>query len=180
MKLPKFAVFIATMALGAAPALAFAASSGTHPTGPPESTPTGPPSTITTGPPTTTPVGPPTTTPVGLPTTTPVGPPSNVPPTNQGTENKPSTPSPTASLPAKAKAYGKFCQGQSKTHVAGTPGTPFSKCVTDIAKLATGSAKSPRAACKGESKKHVAGHHGTPFSLCVTGAAKLLKSEHAS
>lgn len=174
MKFPKFAVFIATMALGAVPALALAAGSATHPTGPPESTPVGPPSTITTGQPST------ITTPVGPPSTTPVGPPENVPPTNQGTEHKPSTPGPTASLPAKAKAYGKFCQDQSKTHAAGLPGTPFSKCVTDLAKLATGSVKTPLAACKGESKKHVAGQHGTPFSLCVSGAAKLLKSEHAS
>jgi hypothetical protein len=99
------------------------------------------------------------------------GPPS----TNPGTTHKPSTPGPHASLPAKAKAYGKYCQTQSKTHVAGTPGTPFSKCVTDMAKLANGSVKNPRTACKDESKKHVAGHPGTPFSLCVSGAAKLLK-----
>src|SRR5581483_6675776 len=63
---------------------------------------------------------------------------------------------------SKAKAYGKFCQGESKLHAAGTPGTPFSKCVTDMAKLAHGQAKSPRAACKNESKKHVKGQKGTP------------------
>ena len=78
-------------------------------------------------------------------------------------------------MPAKAKAYGRLCQGQSKKHVAGTPGTPFSKCVTDMAKVANGSATNPRTACKNESKKHVAGQHGTPFSQCVSGAAKLLK-----
>jgi hypothetical protein len=156
MKFPKFAVLTATMALSVAPAFALASGSGDHPTGQPETTPVGPPST------------------------TPVGPPATTPPTNQGTEHKPSTPGPKASLPAKAKAYGKYCQGQSKTHVAGTPGTPFSKCVTNLARLATGSVKTPLAACKDESKKHVAGQHGTPFSLCVSGAAKLLKSEHAS
>jgi hypothetical protein len=90
----------------------------------------------------------------------------------------PSTPGPNASLPAKAKAYGRFCQGQSKTHVAGARGTPFSRCVTDMAKLASGSVKRPRTACKDESRKHIAGHPGTPFSLCVSGAAELLKSEH--
>ena len=74
-----------------------------------------------------------------------------------------------------AKAYGKYCQGQSKTHVAGTPGIAFSECVSDMAKLANGSSKNPRAACKNLSKKHVAGQHGTPFSLCVSGGAKLLK-----
>lgn len=110
----------------------------------------------------------------------PTGPPSSTPPSNQGTAHKPSTPGPNASLPAKAKAYGKYCQGQSKTHVAGTPGTPFSKCVTDMAKLANGSTKNPRTACKDESKTHVAGQHGTPFSLCVSGGAKLLKNQAAS
>jgi hypothetical protein len=106
------------------------------------------------------------------------GRPSTTPPTNQGTAHKPSTPGPNASLPAKAKAYGKNCQDQSKTHVAGTPGTPFSKCVTDMAKLASGSTNNPRTACKDESKKHVAGTPGTPFSLCVSSGAKLLKTQH--
>jgi len=73
-------------------------------------------------------------------------------------------------------AYGFFCQSESKTHVAGTPGTPFSLCVTAMAKLASGTAKSPKVACATESKKHVAGKSGTPFSLCVAGGAKLLKT----
>jgi hypothetical protein len=73
-------------------------------------------------------------------------------------------------------AYGFFCQGESKTHVAGTPGTPFSKCVTAMAKLASGATTSPKAACASESKKHVAGKTGTAFSLCVAGGAKLLKT----
>jgi hypothetical protein len=117
-----------------------------------------------------------------------VGPPNGTPiPTNSGTAHmpanpgsqssthKPSTPGPGASLPAKAKAYGKRCQGQSKTHVAGTPGTPFSKCVTDMAKLASGSTKNARTACKDMSKKHLAGTPGTPFSKCVNEGAKLIK-----
>ena len=81
--------------------------------------------------------------------------------------------------PSKAKAYGKFCQGESigKQHVSGTPGTPFSKCVTDMAKLADGSASSPAKACANESKKHVAGQRGTPYSVCVSGAKKLLKQQ---
>ena len=130
---PKLLILIATLALGVAPAVAFAAGHSNHPTGPP---------------------------------------------TNQGTVHKPSTPGPNASPSAKAKAYGKNCQDQSKTHVAGTPGTPFSKCVTDMAKLATGSTNDPRTACKDESKKHVAGSPGTPFSLCVSSGAKLLKTRH--
>jgi hypothetical protein len=78
---------------------------------------------------------------------------------------------------SKAKAYGRFCQGESKSHVAGTPGTPFSKCVTDMAKLANGSATNPAKACANESKKHVAGHPGTPYSVCVSGGKKLLKQQ---
>ena len=106
------------------------------------------------------------------------GPPATTPASTHS--HKPSTPGPKASLPAKAKAYGKFCQGQSKKHVAGTPGTPFSKCVTDMAKLANGSASNPRSACKDMSKKHVAGTPGTPFSKCLSGAAKLLKDKAGS
>jgi hypothetical protein len=131
----KLLMLLATMALGATPAVAIAASSGSHPTGPPAN--------------------------------------------HRATHAHP-TPGPDASPGAKAKAYGKHCQGQSKKHVAGTPGTPFSRCVTDMAKLAKGSTNSPRAACKDESKKHVAGTSGTPFSLCVRSGAKLLKTERAS
>jgi hypothetical protein len=106
------------------------------------------------------------------------GPPTTTPPTNNGTLHKPSTPGPNASLPTKAKAYGKFCQGESKKHVAGTPGTPFSKCVTDMAKAAHGT--NPTTACKNESKKHVAGQKGTPYSICVSGAAKLQHQQQQS
>jgi hypothetical protein len=105
-------------------------------------------------------------------------------PDNQGTQNaeanKPSDaaqPGPGASLPAKAKAYGRYCQNQSKKHVAGQTGTPFSQCVTAMAKLAHGSTTTPRTACDALSKKHVAGQKGTPFSNCVAGGAKLLKDQ---
>jgi hypothetical protein len=70
-----------------------------------------------------------------------------------------------------------LCQGESKQHVSGTPGTPFSKCVTDLAKVANGSTTNPAKACKDESKQHVAGQRGTPYSLCVSGAKKLLKQK---
>jgi hypothetical protein len=86
-----------------------------------------------------------------------------------------SLPGPTASLPAKAKAYGVFCDKESKKHVAGQKGTPFSQCVTAMAKLATGVTKSPTKACAGLSKKHVAGQKGTPYSQCVSAAARLKK-----
>ena len=82
-------------------------------------------------------------------------------------------PGPKAPLPAKAKAYGRYCQNQSKKHVAGQKGTPFSQCVTAMAKLATGQTNSPKAACSAMSKKHVAGEKGTPYSRCVAAGAKL-------
>ena len=98
-----------------------------------------------------------------------------------------STPSPTNN----GKAYGRLCQGESKKHVAGQKGTPFSKCVTDMAHMAkslqsSNSSQSgnssqngsrgqtnPARVCANESKKHVAGQKGTPFSQCVSAAAKL-------
>jgi hypothetical protein len=83
-------------------------------------------------------------------------------------------PGPSASADTKAKAYGKNCQGQSKKHVAGQKGTPFSQCVTAMAKVAT-SKTNPTTACNTLSKKHVAGQKGTPYSRCVVAAAKLQK-----
>src|SRR6476646_466151 len=71
-----------------------------------------------------------------------------------------SLPRPSASLPAKAKAYGVFCNKESKKHIAGQKGTPFSQCVNAMAKLATGSTKSPAKACDKLSKKHVKGQKG--------------------
>jgi hypothetical protein len=83
------------------------------------------------------------------------------------------TPPPSASASEKAKAYGVHCQGESKKHVAGQKGTPFSQCVTAMAKLATGQTTSAKTACKTLSKKHVAGQKGTPYSQCIKAAAKL-------
>src|SRR5687767_13129693 len=111
--------------------------------------------------------------------------PSDTPPDNQGTERKPATPGPNAGLPAKARAYGRYCKQQSKKRsdaAEGTKGTPFSQCVTAMAKLANGESSSPRAACKNMSKKRsdaVEGTKGTPFSQCVSGGAKLLREQKA-
>jgi hypothetical protein len=85
-------------------------------------------------------------------------------------------PGPSASAETKAKAYGKHCQGQSKKHVSGQKGTPFSQCVTAMAKVATGKAN-PTTACKTLSHKHVAGQKGTPYSRCVVAAAQLHKQQ---
>lgn len=80
------------------------------------------------------------------------------------------------------KAYGKYClaAGTSKKHVAGTPGTPFSVCVTDAAKAAHDAKMSARAACEGDSRKHVAGTPGTPFSECVSAIGKMRAAQHKS
>jgi hypothetical protein len=85
-------------------------------------------------------------------------------------------PGPSASADTKAKAYGKHCQDQSKKHVAGQKGTPFSQCVTAMARVATSQTK-PTTACKTLSKKHVAGQKGTPYSKCVVAAAKVQQEQ---
>jgi hypothetical protein len=99
--------------------------------------------------------------------------------TGAGAQQTPTTPGPSASASAKANAYGKHCQRESKKHVAGQKGTPFSQCVTALAKLASGQTDSPKVACRTLSKKHVAGQKGTPFSQCVSAAAKLKSDQQA-
>jgi hypothetical protein len=89
------------------------------------------------------------------------------------------TPGPKASLPEKAKAYGVYCRGFAKQHVKGQAGTPFSHCVTAMAKAATSQITTARAACKGFSKEHVAGQKGTLFSRCVVAAAQVKKDQSA-
>ena len=79
--------------------------------------------------------------------------------------------------PSPTHAYGKFCQNQSKKHVAGQKGTPFSQCVTALAKADKNDALTARQACAALSKKHVAGTKGTPFSKCVVSVAQLRKSQ---
>jgi hypothetical protein len=95
----------------------------------------------------------------------------------KGPHYTPATPG--AGLPEKAKAYGRYCQGESKKHVAGEKGTAFSRCVTAMAKAATHQNLSPGQVCKGKSKKHVKGEKGTEFSRCVTAAAKLREDQQS-
>jgi hypothetical protein len=100
-------------------------------------------------------------------------------PGNSGTHRHDgSHPGPTASLPTKARAYGRYCQNQSKRHVAGQKGTPFSQCVTAMARLATNRTNSAREACKSLSKKHVVGQKGTPYSRCVVAGNRLRQALH--
>ena len=88
------------------------------------------------------------------------------------------TPGPNAPLPDKAKAYGRYCKTESRKHVAGEKGTPFSQCVTAIAKAAHDESKTAREACQLLSKKHVKGVAGTPFSKCVKGVGQMRKEQH--
>jgi hypothetical protein len=92
-----------------------------------------------------------------------------------------------AQKPAKAtkpahtpKAFGKLCRAESKKHVKGQKGTPFSQCVTAMAHLANGTSKSPAKACSTLSKKHVKGMKRTPFAACVVAAAQLHKTTPGS
>ena len=85
----------------------------------------------------------------------------------------------TGSTTHNGNAYGVLCANESKTHIDGQKGTPFSQCVTALAKLSGGATTNPAKACAAESKKHVKGTKGTPFSRCVSAAAKL-RGEHGS
>src|SRR5437762_1014012 len=58
---------------------------------------------------------------------------------------------------ASGRADGCCCKAESKWRGAGGPGTASSKCGTGMAKRASGTTSSPKAACATESKKHVAG-----------------------
>ena len=88
-------------------------------------------------------------------------------------------PGPKAGLPEQAKAYGRDGQEQGfgKKHVKGEKGTPFSQCVTALAKAATNETMAAKRACKGLNKKHVKGEKGTPFSRCVVAANKVRKEQ---
>jgi hypothetical protein len=115
------------------------------------------------------------------------GKPEGTPPYGKGAANgkgptytpseKP-TPGPKEGLPAKAKAYGRYCQGKSKKHVAGEKGTEFSHCVNNVAQAAHHKEMAPGQVCKGESKKHVKGKKGNEFSGCVKSVNELRKKEH--
>jgi hypothetical protein len=96
---------------------------------------------------------------------------------NSSTSTGTSTSTSTSTLPSQAKGYGFYCQSQSKKHIAGQKGTPFSQCVTAMAHLASGQINSPKTACASMSHKPD-GQKGSPFSRCVSAGAKLLSNKH--
>jgi hypothetical protein len=89
-------------------------------------------------------------------------------------------PAPDATLKSKSKAYGRYCQNQSKRHVAGQMGIAFNRCLTAMAKLATGVTKYAWTACGRLSRKSVPGRTGSPFTRCVVAGQRLLESLHKS
>ena len=117
-----------------------------------------------------------TLTQIGLPQIgTPATPDPNAP-ADQQTSDQQAAPAQPAQ-PVHAPGY--YCRGQSKKHVRGQKGTPFSQCVTAMAKLQDGTAASPAAACKSLSRKRVKGMKRTPYSACVRGGKQLVADKPA-
>ena len=98
----------------------------------------------------------------------------------EGQEHKPATPGPNATAEAKRKAYGDFCQDQSKKKSEGQTKSDFAKCVTAMAKAANDDSLTAREACKSLSRKRVKGEKGTPFSRCRVGVGQLRKEQEGS
>ena len=71
-------------------------------------------------------------------------------------------PGPDATPAAKARAYGRYCKDESRKHIAGQKGTPFSQCVTAMARLASGTTTSPARACKELSRSGPLARRGRP------------------
>lgn len=83
--------------------------------------------------------------------------------------------------PPKGHAYGYWCRGESKKHVKGQKGTPFSLCVRAHKRAANQPNLTAKQACKELSKKHTPrGDKGTPFSRCVVTVAQQRKEEAAT
>src|SRR3954454_14445622 len=77
---------------------------------------------------------------------------------------------------------GQYCKGLSKKHIAGQKGTPFSQCVTAMAKLNKKPALAPSQVCAGlkKGKNKAAKKAGqAQFKKCVQ-AGKKLKLDKAN
>jgi hypothetical protein len=117
----------------------------------------------------------------GKPETT--GKPESVPPTEKGQANgpnyQPSEPGGQANPPSQAKAYGWACRGEARKRQEGDTekGTPFSRCVKQMAQAAHHPNMAPGRVCKEESRKHEKGEKGTAFSHCVKNVVQLRRQE---
>jgi hypothetical protein len=82
---------------------------------------------------------------------------------------------------AKERAYGKHCGPKSKQS---RRAKSRAKCLDAMAKLANGSATSPRTACRGLSRKKVKGERKSAFARCVSEGARVLqaarRADHAA
>ena len=94
--------------------------------------------------------------------------------TAQGQTQNPNCPAGTSNPaycgpPPTAKAPGYWCNkaGESKKHVKGQKGTPFSQCVKALAQIKKNPDTASKKACKNLSKKHVKVQKKTPFAACV-------------
>ena len=103
-------------------------------------------------------------------------------PSDPGPSLKPTTPAgPPSGLPSQAKAYGFYCQDETKKKGSGGQGkSAFAICVTGMAKLASGSVDTPKQACRGLSKKHVNGQKRSAYAICVSGGRDLLQNQDQS
>ena len=77
---------------------------------------------------------------------------------------------------ARAPDYAALCRDQSRTRIAGTRATPYSRCVSAMAKLASGQTRSARKACRALSHRRPAGAKRSPYAKCVRAGAKLLRA----
>jgi hypothetical protein len=98
----------------------------------------------------------------------------------EGPKYQPENPPQGPKTAPQGKAYGYYCRGQSKKHVKGVKGTPFSNCVKAMAQADGNENLNAKKACKALSKKHVKGVKGTPFSICVKGVNQLRREEAAT
>jgi hypothetical protein len=83
------------------------------------------------------------------------------------------SPGPDASRASKAKAYGKYCKGESRRREDGQKGSDHARCLNAMARLGSGRTSSPARACRGLSRKHERGERGTEYSRCVRAGRRL-------
>ena len=108
----------------------------------------------------------------------------NVPSIDDPTAEQPTTEQPaTTQQPAApaqpAHAPGYYCRAESKKHLRGSRGTPFSQCVAAMAKLQNGETTSAADACRSMSRKRVKGMRRTPYSACIAAGRQLLIDKQA-
>jgi len=78
---------------------------------------------------------------------------------------------------AKAKAWGQVCKEESRKRDGEGKGTPFSRCVRNMAQATHHKGMAPGRVCKEESRKRDGEGKGTPFSRCVHNVNELRRQE---